>query len=348
MLILDDDKLILRALSKSLSRALGVDNVVTLNDATLVDHYLTSSEIEFNLFITDFQMPVLNGLEVLQIVQQHSPKTTRVLMSGDLENLQTNSKQIPANIFLPKPFSIDDIKHLGSLLDEIATVHFQEEELIQLGLMPYVPIPDEKTHSDIRVGTPTENHQLDRLNQAVCASAESSMLSSKCLEVTHNLIQILEAITDQLIDTVGINKIKEAFQHYYEWAARSYKFAIRNTVKQQEAEIIFQIILSYVLNHVFREYLRELSMKTYEMQLLDRFAVIWGVEPFIVERRRNILNSSNLSENDFITRAALNCLDNSKSQNILDIFESDTSDIHSLTMYLDGSKREDIIKEGIL
>ncbi|MBQ4835293.1 response regulator transcription factor [Pseudoalteromonas luteoviolacea] len=345
VLILDDDKLILRALSKSLSRVLGIDNVVTLNDATLVDHYLTNSEVEFNLFITDFQMPFLNGVDVLKIVQQHSPKTIRVLMSGDLEHLQTNSKNIPANLFLPKPFSIGDIKHLGNLLDQIGKVHFEEEAQIQLGLIPYIPVPDEKTCSEIISNGSTGNHQLDKLNETVCFDTKASQLSSKCLEITYKLIHILEAITDQLIDTVGLNKIRAAFQHYYDWAARSYRFAIHNAVHQEDAEDIFHIVLSYVLNHIFRDYLHEISMKTYEIQLLDRFAIIWGVDPTIVEKRRTILNASDLSSNDLISSVSLNCLDSKKAQ---DIFGSDNADIQSLTRYLDGSKQENKIKESIL
>jgi len=70
-----------------------------------------------DLIITDIQMPMKNGLELMEAVRTHNPKARAIYMSGDLshfESLLEEEKKRYQVSFLEKPFSKMDLMKLLS------------------------------------------------------------------------------------------------------------------------------------------------------------------------------------------------------------------------------------------
>lgn len=67
---------------------------------------------KFDAVITDYEMPDINGDEVLRFTQKHSPDTRRVLVSGmgaeEPEIVRCLATQL-AQAFVPKPCEPDEI-----------------------------------------------------------------------------------------------------------------------------------------------------------------------------------------------------------------------------------------------
>jgi len=60
----------------------------------------------FDLLITDFNMPKMNGLELIQKVRKGSSKMPIILMSGDFSSfIKKKAKKLGVEAFIDKPFS---------------------------------------------------------------------------------------------------------------------------------------------------------------------------------------------------------------------------------------------------
>lgn len=65
---------------------------------------------EFDLVITDYRMPKLNGTDVIRIVRETKPATPIILISGVADALGLNEKNTGADSVIPK--SSTEISHL--------------------------------------------------------------------------------------------------------------------------------------------------------------------------------------------------------------------------------------------
>jgi len=81
------------------------------------DGYLAYFHFTPDLVITDIQMPVENGLELIKHIRLHNPTVKAIYMSGDLSrfwpHLEEEKKRYKAS-FLEKPFSKGDLMNLVS------------------------------------------------------------------------------------------------------------------------------------------------------------------------------------------------------------------------------------------
>lgn len=81
------------------------------------DGYLAYFHFDPDLVITDIQMPVENGLELIKHIRMHNPMVKTIYMSGDLgpfrSHLQEEKQRYRAS-FLEKPFSKVDLMSLVS------------------------------------------------------------------------------------------------------------------------------------------------------------------------------------------------------------------------------------------
>lgn len=63
---------------------------------------------QFDLIVTDMQMPGMNGLDLLRHVRQTSPQTAMILITGfGTPDLEKQVQQLGA-VYLPKPFSLQE------------------------------------------------------------------------------------------------------------------------------------------------------------------------------------------------------------------------------------------------
>lgn len=104
ILIVDDDDLLRAALSGILNKKYDIVEAANGRDAKNII-ILT----QFDLILSDIQMPFLTGVELLEWVKKNHP-TKFVLMTGFSHLLETQSAQkMGADDFLTKPFSDNDL-----------------------------------------------------------------------------------------------------------------------------------------------------------------------------------------------------------------------------------------------
>jgi len=65
----------------------------------------------FDLVITDYTMPRMNGMEFAHVLRQRAPEQLILLITGSTFSLQQSmSPQMPINGVLQKPFSVDEFQ----------------------------------------------------------------------------------------------------------------------------------------------------------------------------------------------------------------------------------------------
>ncbi len=108
ILIVDDENLIRYSLSASLRQDDTYVKAVACGKDALdeIDH------IFYNLCFLDVNLPDINGLDIMKIIKKSSPDTKIIIMTGGVvdEPEMLQSIQANANLLLPKPFDLDQIK----------------------------------------------------------------------------------------------------------------------------------------------------------------------------------------------------------------------------------------------
>jgi len=109
-LLVDDESGVLHALKRLLQRALAADEAVieifTDPEAALQ----RACETEFDVVVSDYRMPNMDGVSFLRCFQGIQPDTTRLLLSAatDFDALVTAINEIGIFRYLPKPWSDED------------------------------------------------------------------------------------------------------------------------------------------------------------------------------------------------------------------------------------------------
>lgn len=103
LLIAEDDPLLLKSLGFYLEKK-GYD-VLLVNDGR--DAISKIREIEFDLIITDLNMPFANGLEIVSLIRNELRRETPIIMltSVGIETTEIEAFRIGVSEFISKPFS---------------------------------------------------------------------------------------------------------------------------------------------------------------------------------------------------------------------------------------------------
>lgn len=104
ILILDDEEHIVNALKRSLRR---IDEWEIETFTTGEEALACASKSNFDLFLSDFRMPKMNGVEFLTAVKQIQPNSVRLILSGytDLEALVGAINEAEIFRFINKPWN---------------------------------------------------------------------------------------------------------------------------------------------------------------------------------------------------------------------------------------------------
>ena len=107
VLVVDDEDALRDLLSAELRRV-GYD-VTSAGDG--IEAIPLIQQNKFDVVLLDINMPNTGGIEVLKFIQQNSPTTKAIMLTGfaDLKHAM-ESKQFGASDFITKPFSISDVK----------------------------------------------------------------------------------------------------------------------------------------------------------------------------------------------------------------------------------------------
>jgi CheY-like chemotaxis protein len=113
LLVVDDSEAIQKVLSRALS-FMGYDVTLAGNGLEAATLFLTGS---YDLVMTDFQMPLMNGWELSRLVKEQSASTPVIVVSGLSDNklwekLNTNG----VDAIIEKPFKLEQIEKTVKML----------------------------------------------------------------------------------------------------------------------------------------------------------------------------------------------------------------------------------------
>jgi two-component system, chemotaxis family, chemotaxis protein CheY len=106
-----DDQLTMRVLTRSALQQLGFTDVVDAGDGEEGFKALISKPA--HLVISDFNMPKMDGLELLRAVRAHPPvaQTAFIMLTGRADReLVQRAVQFGVNNYIVKPFTVMDLK----------------------------------------------------------------------------------------------------------------------------------------------------------------------------------------------------------------------------------------------
>ncbi len=108
IMLVDDEDYILKALHRTLS--LNTDwQVETYEDPR--EALRRARTTVFDAVVTDFMMPEMNGVELLQEIRELQPDAIRILLTGviDIETVMSAINKAGAFRFIPKPWEDEQL-----------------------------------------------------------------------------------------------------------------------------------------------------------------------------------------------------------------------------------------------
>ena len=107
--VLDDEPIVCERLKPALEKA-GFEVATFVRSQHLIDNL---SQSHFDVVITDMKMHKPDGLDVVRFVQQHSPSTKVIIITG-FATVETAKEALKSGAvdFIAKPFKIGTLKDL--------------------------------------------------------------------------------------------------------------------------------------------------------------------------------------------------------------------------------------------
>ena len=139
VVILDDDAFLLKVLQRTIHRAYPEVDIMTTSD---IDEFwqLLNTKQDLDLVLSDYLMPQMNGLDVLEQCSSQNPYPVRALLTGDM-TLSTMMRQPNVvHAYLAKPFNEADITALFDNVAALKSLPFAFNVRRQLGAMISFPV----------------------------------------------------------------------------------------------------------------------------------------------------------------------------------------------------------------
>lgn len=105
--IVDDDATVLRSFKRALMARRPSWVVTTLPGSTEAMQYLAENECD--VFVTDYEMPEVNGVELLAKVRDQWPAVRRVILSGKPGDLVDFTPQNLVQAWVRKAWGADEL-----------------------------------------------------------------------------------------------------------------------------------------------------------------------------------------------------------------------------------------------
>jgi len=107
VIIVDDDPAVLRSFKRAIKVRRPAWEVTTVSDSQQAIEHL--SEGNCDVFVTDYEMPDLNGVELLTKVQQQWPSVRRVILSGKPADLADFAPGSLVQAWVRKAWGADEL-----------------------------------------------------------------------------------------------------------------------------------------------------------------------------------------------------------------------------------------------
>jgi response regulator RpfG family c-di-GMP phosphodiesterase len=128
LLVVDDEPYILLTLSALLGREF---DLLTADCAESAQKVFAQREVD--LILTDQKMPYMSGVQLLEWVRQHSPRTIRLLMTGfaELEDAIEAINRGKVYRYLFKPWRAEELLHILREACRSFTLERDNEQLLE-------------------------------------------------------------------------------------------------------------------------------------------------------------------------------------------------------------------------
>ncbi len=180
ILLVDDEPMVLASLARMLRQ---IEPQVSVTPAAGGRAALDLLQAErFDVLITDMQMPLVSGEEVLARARERSPATVRVLLSG-YADLKTGFRSVPlAHQFLAKPCGIPELRQMLARAAATRTALREEdvlEAVVGIGALPPAP----RLYSRLLEVLAQSDGSLARVAEVI---EEDDALTAKILQVANS------------------------------------------------------------------------------------------------------------------------------------------------------------------
>jgi len=107
IIFVDDDGNLIQGLKRMLKKK---ENVWSVDFALSGKEALDKmSDNDYDVIVSDYRMPEMDGLELLNIVKKKYPNIKRLLLTGQSEKEIFDKAVEMDNIYLPKPCSLEEL-----------------------------------------------------------------------------------------------------------------------------------------------------------------------------------------------------------------------------------------------
>ena len=113
VLIVDDEIYVLRSLVR-LFRTCEFEVAITSSSSPIDAYHLFETEGPFDIVLSDFLMPVMNGIDLVGRIRSKWPGTVNIILSGHADMVQINKAIAEGLIkyFVTKPWNDGDLLQL--------------------------------------------------------------------------------------------------------------------------------------------------------------------------------------------------------------------------------------------
>ena len=125
-ILLADDNKAIRDLVSGFLEFIGYEVALAINGMEALAVFLRST---FDLVLTDYEMPAMDGLSLAGHIKTRSPNTPVILLTGaDRETVMKKVEKGPVDSVLFKPFMLEDLQK--TVQNALA---FREQEYVSVG-----------------------------------------------------------------------------------------------------------------------------------------------------------------------------------------------------------------------
>ena len=139
VVMLDDDAFLLKALKRTMQRLYPAADIVTFSDLEPFWCYLREHP-HVDLVISDYLMPHMHGLDVLERCTEENSYPVRALLTGDMTLATMMRQPNVVHAYLAKPFNAQDVQALFEAVADLKRLPFAASARTALGAMTSFPV----------------------------------------------------------------------------------------------------------------------------------------------------------------------------------------------------------------
>ncbi|MDP4528492.1 HDOD domain-containing protein [Alkalimonas delamerensis] len=141
VVMLDDDAFLLKALKRTMQRMCPEACIETFSELEPFWCYLREHP-HVDLVISDYLMPHMHGLDVLERCTQENSYPVRALLTGDMTLATMMRQPNVVHAYLAKPFNAQDVQALFEAVADLKRLPFSSAARTALGAMTSFPVSD--------------------------------------------------------------------------------------------------------------------------------------------------------------------------------------------------------------